>query len=350
MMHSKLIHVFIILSLLLRPEAFLYAKEVKFSELDALLNEHKEIKSGQFAAESIQKNGENLINLTFKFLNNPKNIESLKTAKGQELIQSQKLLNNFLAVKKHLDKCIQKDLNKKNLDQRILSASLASLSKNSDLASPCLPRNNSIKNFVDFNNQIVKALKVRTTADFINDLDKKMLINSMKSLVGMKYKFDPNFLKSGRLTQNELNQLMGQICYKNSCAKISSQFPREISSEAIKYANSLNQVEKKMSLDDSVNSLNASIDRLNRKLNQISVKKDSGIIFDSANFSDPKTKSQFDEYVQTYMQEVSKEAGPLLLTKTMREKPVKLNLSMKMTQKQIPNPNNLNSFLIKKLK
>jgi hypothetical protein len=230
------------------------------------------------------------------------------------------LLNNFLAIKKHLDNCIKKDLNKKNLDQRILSASLASMSKNSDLASPCLPRNNSIKNFVDFNNQIVKALKVRTAADFINDLDKKMLTNSMKSLIGMKYKFDPNFLKSGILTQNELNQLMGQICYKNSCAKISAHFPREISSEAIKYANSLNLIEKKMSLDDSVYSLNASIDRLNRKLNQISVNKDAGIIFDSANFSDPKTKSQFDEYVQTYMQEVSKEAGPLFLTKTMREK------------------------------
>lgn len=320
MMHRKAIHLFVILSLLLRPDTFLYAKEIKDGELDALLNEHKEMLAGQFAADAIDKNGENLINLTFKYLNQPKNIEALKSAKGQDLIRSQKLLSNYLAVKKHLDRCVKKEINKKNLDQRILSASLTAISKNGDLTAPCLPKNNFIKSFTDFNNQVVKALKVRTSADFIQDLDKKLLINSMKSLIGMKYKFDPTFLKTGTLNQNELNQLMSEICYKNSCAKISPQFPREISSEAIKYANSLKATEKKMSIEDSVNSLNATIDRLNRKLNQITVKKDEGIIFDSANFNDPKTKTQFDEYLQTYMQEVSKEAGPLLLTKTMREK------------------------------
>lgn len=320
MMRRILGHFLLTFALILRPDCYLYAKEPESLELNALLREHREIKAGNFASDSINKNGERLINLTFNFLNNPKNLKALNSESGQELIKSQKLLNNYLAVKKHLDHCVKKDINKKNLDQRILSSALTSMSKENDLMSPCLPRNNSTKSFIDFNNQIVKALKIRTAADMIEDLDKKMLINTMKSLIGMKYKFDPNFLKSGTLLQTELNQLMGEVCYKNSCAKIGANFPREISSEAIKYANSLKNTEKKLSINDSVNSINASVDRLNNKLNQISIKRDEGIIFDSANFNDPKTKSQFDEYMQTYMIEVSKDAGVLMLTKTLREK------------------------------
>ena len=58
---------------------------------------------------------------------------------------------------------------------------------------------------------------------------------------------------------------------------------------------------------------------MRKAVGKINVKKTEGIIFDSANLNDPESKKQFDQYVQSYMNEVSKDAGPLMLTKTLRD-------------------------------
>ncbi len=74
MMRRILGHFLLTFALILRPDCYLSAKEPESLELNALLREHREIKAGNFASDSINKNGERLINLTFNFLNNPKNL------------------------------------------------------------------------------------------------------------------------------------------------------------------------------------------------------------------------------------------------------------------------------------
>ena len=316
-----LISVILIFTLSLRPDCVAYAKSADTIDpkLQFLIQTHNDMKSSNLSMEQIDKSGEYLINETQKYLNDPKNIKSLKTEAGQQLIKHQSLLMNYMAVKKHLEKCVKDSNSKRNLKERVLSTTFQGIKTQLHLVQPCLPRNKTIKTFNDFNNQVMKVMKLQSQGDFLDEMNKQVLKNTMKSLVGLKYKFDPNFMANKYLTQSELNALMSEICFKNSCSRISGQFRQELAKEAIDHSKSLMATEKRFNSISAAQSLNESIDLLNQKLNQIKIKKDSGIIFDSADLSSPESKAQFDEYVQNYMNVVSKDAGVLLLTKEMRE-------------------------------
>lgn len=308
------------LCLCLRPDC-VWAKttdpvDQKLMALNAL---HEDLVTGQLAEEQIAKNGKYIADETFKYINDPKNKSKLNSAEGKNLLKHQALLVNYMTIKSHLEKCVAKSDNKRDLKKRVLNAALSNVINPQDVSSPCITPNASIKSFVDFNNDVMKAMKARTTGDFLNELNQQVLINTMKSVVGLKYKFDPNFMKPGFLTQTDLNKLMEKICLKNACNKISPEFNRKIAIAAINYSKEIKQKETRFTPKTAADSINKSIDRLNTALNKISVKKDEGIVFDSANLKDPNSKKQFDEYVYTYMHEVSKDAGPLMLTKTMRE-------------------------------
>lgn len=307
-------------TLILRPDCVI-AKESseKDPKLMALLTFHQDIKSGNFAKESLDKQGKFLFNQTLAYLNDPKNKSQLKTNEGRMLLRQQAILANYLAVKEHLEKCQTSKENKRDLKNRILSSTLQSAMKNESISS-CFQPNNEYKSFVDFNNSVIKVMKVVSKADVLMNLNQKILINSAKSLIGMEYKFNPTFMKKGYLTNGEMNKIKNNICTGNTCKNLSSDFLNNLQSEVVNYANSLPKKEKRFSSKTATIALNQSIQRINQSLDNIKVKTDRGYIYDSANLEDPKTKQEFDSYVYNYMNEVSKDAGPLLLTKTMREK------------------------------
>ena len=323
-MFIKKLSLSIILSfcLTLSPEMLYAVSSISSNSseiLDLLNQEQEEIKSGNFASDQLNKSGKILANTTYSFINDPKNDKLLHTPSGQQLIKNQTLLTNYLAIKDHLEKCVKTSGNKRDLENRILNAARSSLIKQNDMSLPCEAYNTKFKNFNEFNNNVMKILKIKTNPNFIEDMNKKVLINSMKSLIGIKYKFDPLFMKNGYLTQPELNSLMSKICKKQNCSKLSSGFEQEISIAAINYSKQLKSSENRFNPQSASLSLNQSIDKINGALNNVTVKKESGYIFDSADLSDPNSKKQFDNYVTTYMMEVSKDAGPLLLTSTLRK-------------------------------
>jgi hypothetical protein len=294
----------------------------KFSdpELNELLSLHEEIKSSNFAAEQIDKSGKFLADKTLTYFNNPKNKKFLNTVNGQKLITNQKLLLNYLALKDHLEKCVKSNDDKRKLKDRILSTTLQELKTNNSLVKPCIPKANSIKNFQDFNNQVMGIVKLQSTPDFIENLSEKLLLNSMKSLIGLKYKLDPNFMKQNVLTENEMNQILSEICFKNSCSKLSKDFKKNMQKEASDFVKNLPLNENRFDNETAAKSMNASLDKINQALSKIKLENNKGIFFDSAVLNNPESKKQFDEYILTYMTEASKDVGPLLLTKTMREK------------------------------
>ncbi len=315
--------------LLFQSEGF--AASVTPNPLAEVLNQHREIKTGMGSLELIGKHGRPLLDLTYKLMADPKNRAYLNSPDGMELQKHQEMLANFIAVKEHFEKCVKDKEAKRQLHDRILNASFQGLNNLSEGALPCLPVVNAQnKNFLDFNNGVMKAMKSAVKPHFQNQLSKQIITNTAKSLLSFRQKFNPDFMKTGTLSQKEMDAIIGDVCQKKSmvgrglysrtdiCAKMDPNFKSELSRELKTFAKDQDP-KGKMTPEGATSSLNNSIERLNSALNKIKVKKDIGYIYDSADLSDEESKKAFDGYINQYMTEVSKEAGPLLLTKTMKD-------------------------------
>lgn len=327
-MRLKQIFITLLCFCLLNPTPGFSASN-SFSSISFALTQHREIISGAGSFEMVTKHGKALADATFKLLADPKNRAYLNSPEGQELRSHQSKLSNFLAVKDHFEKCVKNKNSKRKIDARILESSFQSMSKIEDTSLPCLPPEALInKSYQDFNNDVMKAMKVMVRPYFQNQLSKQIITNTGKSLLAFKQKFKPHFMHKGYLTQVELNEVLGSLCHKkipgrgpvretDICKKMDPSFRAKLAQELIDF--SKNQKSEKITPEKATASLNSSIERLNTSLAKITVTKDIGYIYDSADLSNKKTKLDFDKYVNQYMAEVSKDAGALLLTKTMKD-------------------------------
>ena len=327
-MHLKQILIlFICLGLIFPGQS--WALPETSNPVSSMLGHHREIIQGVGSLDLIVKHGKNLSDATFKLLSDPKNKKYLDTPEGREIRIRQEKLNNFLAVKDHFEKCVKDKNNKRKIDSRILDASLQSMAKIEDSALPCLPSQNSMyKNFQDFNNDIMKSMKNMVKPYFQNQLSKQIMSNTAKSLLVFRQKFSPDFMNKGYLTQPELNSLVSDVCFKKTkgkgvvtetdvCQKMDPNFKTLLSKELISFSKL--QKNEKLPPEAATIKLNGAIDRLNTSLDKIKVTKDVGYIYDSADMANGNTKKEFDMYVNQYMTEVSKEAGSLLLSKTIKD-------------------------------
>ena len=327
-MRLKQILITLLCFCLLNPTSGFSASN-SFNPMSLALTQHREIISGAGSFEIVAKHGKALADATLKLMSDPKNRAYLNSPEGQELRSHQSKLLNFLAVKDHFEKCVKNKNSKRKIDARILESSFQSMSKFEDAALPCLPAEAQInKSYQDFNNDVMKAMKVMVRPYFQNQLSKQIITNTGKSLLAFKQKFKPNFMHKGYLSQLELNEVIAGVCHKKMpgkgyvgetdvCKKMDPNFKTKLAQELIDF--SKYQKSEKITPEKATASLNSSIERLNTSLTKISVTKDIGYIYDSADMTNEKTKLDFDKYVNLYMTEVSKDAGSLLLTKTMKD-------------------------------
>lgn len=297
--------------------------------LSFMLTQHRELVSGVGSFEMINKHGKELADATFKMIADPKNKKILNTPEGIELRKRQEKLANFVAVKEHFEKCVKDKNNKRKLDSRILESSFQNMTKIEDTALPCLPSQSTLnKSYLDFNNDVMKSMKTMVRPYFQNQLSKQIISNTAKSLLAFKQKFKPDFMNRGYLTQPELNELVSDVCHKkirgrgtiretDICKSMDPSFKQKLSQELINFSKT--QKNEKLTPEKATASLNGAIERLNKSLEKITVTKDVGYIYDSADMTNEKTKNDFNKYVNQYMTEVSRDAGSLLLTKTMKD-------------------------------
>jgi hypothetical protein len=296
-----------------------------------LVTQHREIKTGVGSMDLVTKHGAQLADATLKILADPKNKKFLNTPEGLELRRHQQMLANFLAVKNHLEKCVKDKEGKRKLQERVLQSSFQSITNINDVSVPCLPEATKMSaSFLDFNNGVMKAMKNMVRPYFQNQLSKQVITNTAKSLLTFKLKFKPDFMSKGHLTQKELDEVIGEVCLKkiqtvqnlyqsiDVCKKMDPLFLPKLTQTVIDYSKTQKSSEK-MTPQKATDSLNESIDRLNKSLSKIKVKKDSGYIFDSADLTDDSIKKDFDQYANQYMSEVSQGAGTLLLTSTIKD-------------------------------
>lgn len=297
--------------------------------LSGLIIQHRDIKTGVGSMELLDKHGKALADATFKLMSDPKNKKFLNSPDGIELKKHQEMLTNYIAIKDHFNKCIKDKNAKRKLQDRVLQSSFQGMT-NLD-ASPCLPPNvASVKSYEEFNNGVMKAMKKMVKPDFQNLLSKQVMSNTAKSLLAFRQKFNPDFMKSGKISEAELDKLVGDVCVTKSqtprsmvfatdiCQKMDPLFKKQLRKELSAFAGAENP-KGKISAEQATASLNQSIERLNTQLAKVEVKKDVGYIYDSADLSDESAKKNFNNYINQYAQEVSKDAGPLLLTKTMKD-------------------------------
>ena len=300
------------------------AASTTVSTLSNLLIQHRDIKTGIGSMELLEKHGKNLADATFKLMNDPVNQLFLSSPEGLELKKHQVLLNNYLSIKDQFEKCVKDKKAKRKLHERILQSSFQGMINLDD--SPCLPPYlQNGKSYEDFSKGITKAVEKIQRSDFQNTLSKKIISNTARSLLGFRQKFQNNFMKSGTLTTNELDALVNDVCIKKSqtpraqivqtdiCQKMDPSLRNELKKELIQFAETQKTIPK-LTSEKILKSLNASVDRLNKSLEKIELKKDIGFIYDSANLEDEKAKEHFNSYINQYTQEVSSEAGALFLT------------------------------------
>jgi hypothetical protein len=290
-------------------------------ELDNLLDIHVEIKTGPDGQNMINEQGKQLSDLTYKFISNPKNKKLLNTPAGLELQKHQDLLLNYLAVKDHLEKCVKDKATKRQLDKRVLQATYIGLKADSN-GSPCRNYRFQFLDLNQFENQIAKIMKADIRPQFINDLSDQILLNTGRSLVGFKYKFDPDFMKNGSISTEELEGVYGDICRTqktNNCKKMPTEFKVELKKQLMLFSNNLKVTEKKYTPESATAEINKSVTRINKALAEITLQKDKGYIYDSVILTNKQSKKEFDHYMNIYFDEVSKGVGPLLLTSKMKK-------------------------------
>lgn len=328
MIHRYVLIFILCFNLAFPPESFAAANAV--SPLSNLLIQHRDLKTGIGSMELLDKHGKNLSDTTFKLMNDPANQPFLRSPEGLELKKHQALLSNYLSIKDKFEKCIKDKEAKRKLHERILQSSFQGMINLDD--SPCQPPYlQSEKSYENFSRSITKAAKKIQKSDFQTLLSKKIISNTARSLLGFRQKFQNDFMKSGKLTTDELDTLVNDVCIRKSqtpraqtvltdvCQKMDPSLKHELKKELIQFSET-QKSNPKLTSEKILKSLNTSVDRLNKTLEKIELQNDIGFIYDSANLEDEKAKEHFNHYINQYTQEVSSEAGALLLTKTIKNK------------------------------
>lgn len=307
-----------------------FAVPAAINPLTEILIQHREIKNGLGSMSLLNKFGKDLADTTLKLINDPKNKAFLNTPDGTELKKHQELLMNYIAIKDHFDKCIKDKKAKRELQDRILQSSFQAMN-DLDFNSCQSKSLNSFKSFEQFNRGLVNNMKKMVIPNFTNILSKKILTNTARSLLAFRQKFNPDFMRSGKLSNLELDKIISDVCIKKQdtrrgttlmtdvCYKMDPIFKRKLHNELVYFSREKSSKDK-ISPEKAVAGLNQSIERLNSQLSKIEVKKDVGYIYDSANLSDEAAQTKFNNYINQYTHEVTRDAGTLLLTKTMKDK------------------------------
>jgi hypothetical protein len=301
------------------------------SSLQVLLTQHRMLIGGVGGMELIAANGKELADLTFKLMKNPENKNFLNSEEGIELRKRQTLLLNFLAIKDHFEKCVKDKAAKRKLRERILEAGYQNMTELGDHSLPCVSPSFYVnQNYLNFNNDVMKAMKKIAKPYFQNELSKQVILNTAKSMLAFRQKFRPEFMEHGHLTQADLDSILESVCddkmhgKKNLslptdvCNKLAPHFRNTVGQAVMEYSKT--QRSEKYSLDKATNALNTALGRINHAIEKIDIKKDEDAFFDSPDVKDEKTNAFFNEYVSAYSNEASQNAGSLLLTDAIKDR------------------------------
>ncbi len=333
-MITKTLTSLLLIFVLMSSSLEVYSADLSAGSIKEFTTLHQQLKTGAGSMDLLIKKGPQLVEQTRVFLHQGRNSQWINSPEAQELKKEHHMLMNFLAIKNAFEKCIEDKNAKRNLDKRVLDSAFQALGQSNEVFIPCqklleknftpLNLNNVTRDLLSISQKIVKD-------EFTKKLSEQVITNNAKSLLGYKLKFDPQFIYPHPQIDNQLNQIVDQVCLKRNyqprkslppddvCSShISPQFKKQLIS---KLKNELPQLapKEKFTPTSATQQINLAVDRLNQSLAKIDVKTDKGIIFDSAKLEDDNVKNNFDQYMNQYMHEVQQNAGALLLTSELKK-------------------------------
>ncbi|MCP4913347.1 MAG: hypothetical protein GY909_09515 [Oligoflexia bacterium] len=298
------------------------------STLKSLVEQHLWIKgSGASSSDEgslVHTLGPRVLESTQSFINDPANRDLLSTADGQQLRQMQARLKNYFAIKSQFDRCVNKKGDKRNLNIRILNASFEAQTLN----VPCNPIAKEFQSLDTFFRHVEDITKHQEPSVFQDALYNQSLRNSLTTLMDLRYTYEHNYLRKGKnnfYIKADIRNTVNKICPRSSCSDRTKELLKQHGEkEAARLMNSKEKIGFKQATED----VNEKIDRLNAKLDRINIVSDNGYVklpFGIYDSSDPRydnttTQRQFNDYVNSYIQEASSGSGLLLLTDAIKEK------------------------------
>jgi len=291
---------------------------------DYLLSLHRSLKSDFSDPEKFYSAAEKLVRITDEYLEDTKNTNDPNPKSRSALIRQHKALKNLSTIKNKLDICVKDPNNKLNFSQKIIDLNLGNYLSQSSNISPCDP--STTNELITDGKKIAEHIREE---DFAKTLEKQILLNSALALTNYYYKFDPSFMKNGTFSEKELNLILNKICGENislfnrglnACSKVDKDFKNELKSTLKNTTKDFLGNTKKMNSKSATDSLNASIDRLNQSLKNAPLKRENGIYFDTPNLDSEDARFKFSQYTAQYLNELSHDAGILLITNKIKSK------------------------------
>lgn len=279
----------------------------------------------QLTPEKLSIQAPSILKITEDFLlANP----NLSTNSKSRLMTVNNRLATWHTLKTQFDNCINFNITGQNLHERVLnvqfsrpfSSKISSSECFNDQYSPLAPGNIS---------QLNKFLSDLNLHSFHNELIMEVITNSVEAFLEVKYKYDPEFMKRGKLAQKDIDHIIQTACISQRkipfqqntdiCELIDPSFKKYLTSRIVYLGNELSNF-KKTTATEALDDLNQSIDRLNTSLKKIILKKNEGIFYDNAELSDIKAKNNYETYIRQYLDELKNYNGLLLLTEAVRNR------------------------------
>lgn len=228
------------------------AANLEFQNLLTLANE---VSTGEYGDSQIQKVAEKVA----PYVADPKNKALLNTPSGRDLITLQTKFINYLSLKKSFEQCGSKNLEVRNMDQRILNAARSSnvvdvpMCTNPFSGKPTVP-------------QAMQMLEIaaKATGNGMGVLEDEVydqtMINAMNTYIHLEY------LYSKSTPMSPIGFIATKVCPYNTC---SNEMRVRLEVEGKKFLNEIKQTVKPLSLDEAKNELNSRINILNQKMKEI---------------------------------------------------------------------------------
>lgn len=282
-------------------------------------------------------NGDELVAKAKQFIDDPTNKKVLASPAGRRLQEMHSRLSNYFVIDKQFEECMKNKKSSKDLDKRIDKASFENIYISDDISVPCISPAMEFESLKKFYKNINAVTQMQNEATFQTKLYEKSMENAAKTLMALRYTYDENFLKDGntkKQNKKDAENIVNKLCdHGQSCSPQTYKHLNKFSQNEMSIIKKTNQ---KVGFTKATTILNKKIDRLNKKIDGISINVEQGIYVPGWDTSDPiyddkNTQKQFENYKAAYIKEVEDKeeeevedkrvtgVGLLLLTDKIKE-------------------------------
>lgn len=274
--------------------------------------------------------GEKIITQVNSFIADEKNSSLLDSSEGKALLRNHQKYTNFLSAKKELERCE----NDKNSKRKLEGAILTGLLDTNPTYTPCKREVlQTFKSIFELSKDVNNVNQDLLRETFLDKLNLNSTTNTLRAFIKNKFRYNKDFLQPGNELK-DLKSIIKKFCKGELyCSSEKRKILTNVFYDELKIQRTSG---KKVSIYEATKNVNEKINTLNKKLQQVKIKRDQGVLSDHINngvhfvipyisdtaapdLENQETQSQFKEYLSEYIQTTSSEDGILMHTESIRD-------------------------------